>query len=138
LHIGGKRGKLEPRRRVAGVSDNALHRADRHDNIAHDPVVSTQEQECTLNKAELIDAAADRAEIAKNSMSEALDAVLQTITETVARGDKVTLTGFGTFERRHREARTGRNPQTGAEMQIPAQHSPAFKAGKAFKDAVAK
>jgi DNA-binding protein HU-beta len=91
-----------------------------------------------LNKAELIDAAADRAEIAKNSMSAALDAVLETITETVARGDKVTLTGFGTFERRHREARTGRNPQTGAEMQIPAQHSPAFKAGKAFKDAVAE
>ncbi|HSJ43640.1 MAG TPA: HU family DNA-binding protein [Euzebyales bacterium] len=89
-----------------------------------------------MNKAELIDAAADRADIAKNSMSEALDAVLETITETVARGDKVTLTGFGTFERRHREARTGRNPQTGDEMHIPAQDSPAFKAGKAFKDAV--
>jgi len=100
--------------------------------------VSTKNEEWTLNKAELIDAAADRAEIGKSSMSEALDAVLATITETVARGDKVTLTGFGTFERRRREARTGRNPQTGEEMQIPAQNSPAFKAGKAFKEAVAK
>jgi DNA-binding protein HU-beta len=99
---------------------------------------SIRTEECILNKAELIDAAADRADIAKSSMSEALDAVLETITETVARGDKVTLTGFGTFERRHREARTGRNPQTGEEMHIPAQHSPAFKAGKAFKDAVAE
>jgi DNA-binding protein HU-beta len=107
-----------------------------HPPPAATPDVSIATEELTLNKAELIDAAADRAEIAKNSMSDALDAVLETITETVARGDKVTLTGFGTFERRHREARTGRNPQTGDEMHIPSQNSPAFKAGKAFKDAV--
>lgn len=89
-----------------------------------------------MNKGELIDAAADRADLTKNQVSDVLDAVLDTITETVARGDKVTLTGFGTFERRYREARTGRNPQTGAQLNIPAQNSPAFKPGKAFKDAV--
>ena len=89
-----------------------------------------------MNRSELIDAAADRSDLSKNEVASALDALLQTITESVARGDKVSLTGFGTFERRERSARTGRNPQTGEEMQIAASKAPAFKAGKSFKDAV--
>ena len=89
-----------------------------------------------MNKSELIDAAADRSSLSKSDVSSALDALVETITETVARGDKVSVTGFGTFERRERAARTGRNPQTGEEMQIRASKAPAFKAGKTFKDAV--
>ena len=89
-----------------------------------------------MNKSELIDAAADKAELSKGDVSSALDALVETITETVARGDKVSVTGFGTFERRERAARTGRNPQTGEEMEIKASKAPAFKAGKSFKDAV--
>lgn len=89
-----------------------------------------------MNKSELIDAAADAADLSKSDMSKALDALTETITDSVARGDKVSITGFGNFERRERAARTGRNPQTGEEMDIPASKSPAFKPGKAFKDAV--
>ena len=89
-----------------------------------------------MNKSELIDAAADKASLSKSDVSSALDALVETITETVARGDKVSVTGFGTFERRERAARTGRNPQTGEEMEIRASKAPAFKAGKSFKDAV--
>lgn len=89
-----------------------------------------------MNKSELIDAAADRSTLSKSDVGNALDALIDTITETVARGDRVSLTGFGTFERRERSARTGRNPQTGEEMQIAASKAPAFKAGKSFKDAV--
>ncbi|MGI8575203.1 MAG: HU family DNA-binding protein [Egibacteraceae bacterium] len=91
-----------------------------------------------MNKSELIDAASDRVDLSKTDVSSALDAVLDSITDAVSRGDKVTLTGFGTFERRERSARTGRNPQTGEEMQISASKAPAFKAGKAFKEAVDK
>ncbi len=89
-----------------------------------------------MNKSELIDAAADKADLRKSDVSSALDALTDTIAEAVARGDKVSLTGFGTFERRERAARTGRNPQTGESMQVPASRAPAFKAGKSFKDAV--
>ncbi len=98
----------------------------------------TDEKGITLNKSELIDAASDRVDLSKTDVSSALDAVLDSITDAVSRGDKVTLTGFGTFERRERSARTGRNPQTGEEMQISASKAPAFKAGKAFKEAVDK
>lgn len=89
-----------------------------------------------MNKSELIDAVADRSQLSKGEVTKAVDALVSTITETVARGDKVSVTGFGTFERRERAARTGRNPQTGEEMQIRASKAPAFKAGKSFKDAV--
>lgn len=98
----------------------------------------TDEKGITLNKSELIDAASDRVDLSKTDVSSTLDAVLDSITDAVSRGDKVTLTGFGTFERRERSARTGRNPQTGEEMQISASKAPAFKAGKAFKEAVDK
>lgn len=89
-----------------------------------------------MNKSELVDAAADKSSLSKSEVSNALEALVDTITETVARGDKVSITGFGTFERRERKARTGRNPQTREEIQIAASKAPAFKAGKSFKDAV--
>ena len=89
-----------------------------------------------MNKAELIDAVASSADLSKSSATQAVDAVVDTITESLRNGDAVTLVGFGTFEVRDRAARTGRNPQTGEEIQIKASKAPAFKAGKAIKDAV--
>ena len=89
-----------------------------------------------MNKAELIDAVASSADLSKASATEAVDAVVDTITASLRKGDSVTLVGFGTFEVRDRAARMGRNPQTGEEIQIKASKAPAFKAGKALKDAV--
>lgn len=89
-----------------------------------------------MNKTELIEAVAGSADLSKADAAGAVDAVIDTIAETLRKGDSVTLVGFGTFEVRHRAARTGRNPQTGETMQIKASNAPAFKAGKALKDAV--
>ena len=89
-----------------------------------------------MNKSEMIDAIAEGADISKAAAGRALDAVIDTVTNTLKSGDSVSLIGFGTFEVRDRKARTGRNPQTGATIQIAAAKSPAFKAGKALKDAV--
>lgn len=89
-----------------------------------------------MNKQQLIDSAADAADLAKNDVARALDALLGTMTDALKAGEKVTLTGFGSFEVRQRAARTGRNPQTGESMAVPASKAPAFKAGKALKDAV--
>lgn len=89
-----------------------------------------------MNKTELIAAIAEKAGITKADAEKALNALTATVTETLAAGNKVQLVGFGTFEVSERAARTGRNPQTGAEMQIAACKAPKFKAGKALKDAV--
>ncbi len=89
-----------------------------------------------MNKAELIDAVASEAELSKADATKATDAVLDSITGALSRGDQVTLVGFGTFSVRDRAARAGRNPQTGETIQIKASKSPGFKAGKALKDAV--
>ena len=89
-----------------------------------------------MNKSELIDAIADSADISKSSAANALDAVVGSIQGALANGDSVSLVGFGTFSVKHRAARTGRNPQTGAEIQTSASNVPSFKAGKALKDAV--
>jgi len=90
-----------------------------------------------MNKAELIDAIADKSDVTKKMADTVLTATLETIMEAVSNGDKVTLVGFGSFERRDRQAREGRNPQTGKTMIIPATRVPAFSAGKGFKDQVA-
>lgn len=90
-----------------------------------------------MNKSQLSDAVAETAGLTGAQADAALDAVLTAITNAVASGDKVTIPGFGTFEARERSARTGRNPQTGAEIEIAATTAPAFKAGAAFKKAVA-
>ena len=89
-----------------------------------------------MTKLELIAALADKAEVSKKDAAAVLEAFTATITEELAKKEKVTLVGFGTFETRERAARTGRNPQTGKEMKIAASVAPAFKAGKALKDAV--
>ena len=89
-----------------------------------------------MNKAEFIDAVATSAELSRSDATKAVDAVIDTLTESLRKGDSVTLVGFGTFEVRERAARTGRNPQTGEAIQIKASKAPAFKAGKAFKDAL--
>jgi DNA-binding protein HU-beta len=89
-----------------------------------------------VNKSELIDAIAAGADISKASAGRALDAMLDAITETLRKGDQVALVGFGTFSVKERAARTGRNPQTGKTIEIPAAKVPGFKAGKGLKDAV--
>ena len=91
-----------------------------------------------MNKKELIDAIAEKANISKKEAGEVLDATLDVIKEAVAKDDKVQLIGFGTFEVRERGERTGRNPRTKEAIVIPASKQPVFKAGKSFKDAVAK
>jgi DNA-binding protein HU-beta len=89
-----------------------------------------------MNKSELIDAAAESTGLSKNDVTKTLESILNSISGAVSQGDKVSLSGFGTFERRERAARTGRNPQTGEELQVAASKAPAFKPAKAFKDAV--
>jgi DNA-binding protein HU-beta len=89
-----------------------------------------------VNKSELIDAIASGADISKASAGRALDSMVDAITESLRKGDPVALVGFGTFSVKDRAARQGRNPQTGATIQIPAAKVPGFKAGKGLKDAV--
>ena len=89
-----------------------------------------------MNKQELIESIAASADINKTSAGRALDAMIDSVTDALKEGDSVVLVGFGTFTVRERAARTGRNPQTGDEIQISAAKVPAFKAGKALKDAV--
>jgi DNA-binding protein HU-beta len=89
-----------------------------------------------MTKTDLISAITDKAGISKKDAGAALDAVVETIVGAVKKDDKVQLVGFGTFEPRKRAARTGVNPQTKAQIKIAASTVPAFKAGKAFKDAV--
>ena len=89
-----------------------------------------------MNKSELIEAIAGSADISKAAAGRAIDAVVESVTNALKSGDQVTLIGFGTFSVKDRAARTGRNPQTGAEIQIAAAKIPSFKAGKGLKDAV--
>lgn len=89
-----------------------------------------------MNKSELIDAVAESAEISKAAAGRAVDGMISAITDALSKGDQVSLVGFGTFLVRDRAARSGRNPRTGETMTIPAAKNPAFKAGKALKDAV--
>ena len=91
-----------------------------------------------MNKQELIGSVAEKAGLSKKDAGSAVDAVLESIKDTVAGGDIVQLIGFGTFETVERAERTGRNPQTGEEMTIPSAIVPKFRPGKAFKEAVNK
>ncbi len=90
-----------------------------------------------MNKTELIEIVAGEADISKAAAGKALDAVISAITKTVAKGESVTLVGFGTFKSSKRAARTGKNPQTGAPLKIAATTVPRFTAGATFKAAVA-
>lgn len=89
-----------------------------------------------MNKADLIDKMAADADITKTAAAAALDSLLEGVTRSLKKGDKVTLVGFGTFSVSKRKARTGRNPQTGATIHIGAKKVPKFTAGKALKDSV--
>ncbi|MFT4257607.1 MAG: HU family DNA-binding protein [Pseudoxanthomonas sp.] len=89
-----------------------------------------------MNKNELIDAVAEAAGLSKTDAGRAVDAVVASVTGALKKGDSVTVVGFGSFQVRPRAARTGRNPKTGEDIQIPASNNPVFKAGKALKDAV--
>jgi DNA-binding protein HU-beta len=90
-----------------------------------------------MNKGELVDAIAEKANVAKKEADAVLSAAIETIVETVASGEKITVVGFGSFEKRDRQAREGRNPRTGETMTIAATSVPAFSAGKLFKEKVA-
>jgi DNA-binding protein HU-beta len=89
-----------------------------------------------MNKTDLVDAIAESADISKAAAARALDGFVDAVTGALKKGDQVSLVGFGSFTVRERAARTGRNPQTGATINIKASKNPAFKAGKALKDAV--
>jgi DNA-binding protein HU-beta len=91
-----------------------------------------------MNKGELIDKVAGEASVTKKQADAVISAALEAIIDAVSGGQKVTLVGFGTFERRERKAREGRNPKTGDKMEIPATSVPAFSAGKLFKEKVAE
>jgi DNA-binding protein HU-beta len=89
-----------------------------------------------MNKAQLIEAVAKSAKVTKVDAELVLNTALDTIKKSVKKGDDVTLIGFGTFTKSKRKARTGRNPQTGKEIKIPAMVVPKFRAGREFKDTV--
>lgn len=89
-----------------------------------------------MNRAELVAKIAEKSELTKKDSEKALNAFIESVAEALADKDKVQLVGFGTFETRSRAERTGRDPRTGNPIKIPASNTPAFKAGKALKDAV--
>lgn len=91
-----------------------------------------------MNKTELVALVAEKSGLTKKDAESAVAATLDAVVEAIANGEKVQLVGFGTFEQRQRNARTGCDPRTGKTIEIPASKVPAFKAGKAFKDAVNK
>lgn len=91
-----------------------------------------------MTKADLIEKVAKDTKLTKKDSEKAINAVIGAVSSALAKGDKVSLVGFGSFEVRKREARKGRNPQTGAEIKIAARKVPVFRAGKALKDSVSK
>jgi DNA-binding protein HU-beta len=96
------------------------------------------ERRLFVNKEELVQEIAKKAKVTQKEASEILSVFIDVVEKTVSKGKKVTLVGFGTFEARKRAERTGRNPQTGKEIKIPAKTVPAFSAGKKFKELVNK
>jgi len=89
-----------------------------------------------MNKAELVDSVAGAANLSKADAGRAVDAVVESVTKALKRGEQVSVVGFGTFSVKHRAARSGRNPRTGETIAIAASNVPGFKAGKGLKDAV--
>lgn len=101
-----------------------------------DIIIYVNKKEVLMNKEELVKEVSKKAKVSQKAAADVIAATLETVTKTVAKGQKVTLVGFGTFEPRKRAARSGRNPQTGATIKIAAKTVPAFSAGKKFKEAV--
>jgi DNA-binding protein HU-beta len=103
------------------------------------PITHTQQEGKTyMTKNDLITKVAEKTGLQKKEATKAIDAVCEAVIQAVAKGDEVRLVGFGTFSGSKRQARTGRNPRTGEPLKIAASTTPRFKAGKEFKDAVAK
>lgn len=102
------------------------------------PSPDTIQEDQTMNKTELIAAVAEKASISKKESEVVINAALDTIIDSLKNDEKVQLVGFGSFETKHRAERTGRNPKTKESITIAASKVPTFKAGKAFKDAVAE
>ena len=100
------------------------------------PIVFCREEDRTLNKQELVSAVADETSLPRADAAAAVEAVFESITDALKRGDDVRLIGFGTFNVTRRAASEGRNPQTGEKIKIKASNLPRFKAGKTLKDAV--
>ena len=101
-----------------------------------DIIVFVNKKEVLMNKEELVKEVAKKAKVSQKAAADVIAATLETVTKSVAKGQKVTLVGFGTFEVSEREAREGRNPLTGEKITIAASKNPKFKAGKALKDMV--
>ena len=101
-----------------------------------DSIVINKRRKLSMYKTELIAAIAEKAELSKKDSEKALKAFVDVVTEELKKDHKIQLVGFGPFEVSERNARTGRNPQTGEEMEIAACKAPKFKAGKALKDAI--
>ena len=99
-------------------------------------ITKIQRRNFDMNKAELVAAMAEKTQLSKKDTEATLKAFTDVVAEELKKGEKIQLVGFGTFEVAERAARTGRNPQTGAEMTIPASKAPKFKAGKALKDSI--
>src|SRR4051812_2622698 len=99
-------------------------------------IIFLQQRCIRMNKTELVKAVSEQAELTQKDAAKAVDALIDTISNTLAEGEKIQLIGFGTFEVRERSARKGRNPQTGEEIDIAASKVPAFKSGKELKEAV--
>jgi DNA-binding protein HU-beta len=121
-----------------------LHAATRNRYLTHGNALGLNAQtvdidtkEISMNKGELVDAVAEKANVTKKQADAVLTAAIESIMDAVSEGKKVTLVGFGSFEPRERKAREGRNPKTGEAMEIPATTVPAFSAGKLFKEKVA-
>ena len=121
----------------SGLVHSAPQRAWKDEDIPNNEWTDQSESEGLLvNKTELIDHVAESADLSKADAARAVDAVISSVTKALKKGDSVTVVGFGTFQVRERAARTGRNPKTGDTINIAASKNPAFKAGKALKDAV--
>jgi DNA-binding protein HU-beta len=88
------------------------------------------------NKTDLIDAVAEKANLSKKDAEQVLDAAIEYVTQTLKKGEKLTISGFGSFDVSARAARTGRNPKTGEAIQIPASKNPRFRAGKVLKETI--
>ena len=99
-------------------------------------IILVEERGFIMNKEELISEISKKAKVSKKDAGMILSATIDTIEKSVKKGNKVTLVGFGTFDLRHRKARTGRNPQTGKAIKIAAKKVPTFSAGKSFKELV--
>merc|ERR1712032_1517896 len=120
---------------ASGEAHGSNQGAD-EDAMGEDSEGTTEKADATMNRSDLIDAISEKAELSKSAAARALAAATDSIKSALAHGEKVVLVGFGTFLTKQRAARTGRNPQTGAPLQIAAATVPVFRAGQLLKDSV--